>query len=1490
MVTDGNSCTATVPVVIGTLSQVQLNLLNTTDLTCAAAQDGGFSVQATNGPPPFTYQIISPFNGAPQSSNTFTGLNAGTYVVKASDGTGCGRTLGITLTAPPPLALDNLTYSTTCVPAVTVVASGGVAPLSYGLSSAGPFQSGNTFTVSSGQSGTVYVLDANGCVLPVPYAAPNIPVLTLNGLPSETLCAGTSFTRSASIANPNGSVTYQWQSSNSGVVGTGSSLTLTPTSSASYTLTVSDNCTTLSTTFAVEVSNPVVSVVNQTAVACFGGADGGFTLSVAGGIGSYSWQIVSPFSGTPQPGGTFSGLQAGSYTVRLTDAGGCTATQSLTITQPGPLTISLVDVAQLGCEITATVTASGGTPPFSYALAANGPFQLAPVFNLTSGQSGTVFVRDAANCLTTAPFAAPVLPVLSLEQLPDTLVCSGGVVSFTASTDSPNGLVTYEWRSAAGVVATGPVANLNPTATTTYTLTASDLCSTQTTSFTVFTSATNLQLANFSASHSGFVCRGSVVAASGLAVGGTGNYWYTWNSGETTPGISRVVNQTEILSLTIFDGCQYRDTVLIVQPFPDPEVVALNAGEVCSGGSVVATALASAGNGVYPTFTWQSPAGVVGTGSTVNLTPTQTTIYTVTVTDGCGNTGTSTLAVPVQPRPVVDAGTNRTFCKDGSTQLNASLVQATGTCEVFWSPVIGLSDPFSLNPTITNLNTTTTYTLRALCNGCEGALDTVRVEVRPRPVVAIVNPNQYRCVDGGSLTFEAIAQGGTPPYTYAWQPASGLNQTTTPVVVANPGQTTAYTLTVTDANGCISKPVVAVATVHPLPQADAGPDQTRCAGQSDSLILGAQTQGQGVGYSYLWSPGTGLNDPTLRNPVARPDVTTTYTLTVTSLPWGCVGITDAVTVTVASPAGVTAGADQTVCFGSSAVLTATVNGGLPAGATVQWTPETGVVNPNSLTTTVVPTVAQTLYQVAVWVGECMIGADEVLVTARPVPTVSVPALAPVCRGQTQKIRVLTQSLTAPYTAQWAPAAQLDNPNTLEPVVTVISDQTYTLTLTSADGCVVTQTVATSLLPTPVVSAHTARQVRLCLGSEVPLNATLTGGTPPVAFAWEPAAELTDPASLNPIWRPTSSYWLKLRATGVGGCAALDSVWAEVVPQPDAEAFISDSVVCAGTLVTLSAIGGFPTGSAYVWEPLTSVLNPTSAQTTANPSVSTTYTLTIVQQDLCTATAEVAVRVIPSGNLAFDHTLPEGCGSLEVSFRSQATGVTAYVWDFGDGSSLANTPNPVHAYPQPGSYTVRLTTTDALCLGSSEVVQQITVHSAPPAELVAWSSVPESGGPALILPDTRVAFTADGIRATQHPVSSVLWDFGDGTFSTEANPEHTYRAAGSYIVVLTVVDAQGCTVRSQGLYRIENPELTFPNVFTPNGDGVNDVWKPVFTGQQRFSYRIYDRWGIQLFQGSETDGGWNGTYGNARNAIPGVYFYAVEHGERIYKGQLTLIRD
>ena len=219
-----------------------------------------------------------------------------------------------------------------------------------------------------------------------------------------------------------------------------------------------------------------------------------------------------------------------------------------------------------------------------------------------------------------------------------------------------------------------------------------------------------------------------------------------------------------------------------------------------------------------------------------------------------------------------------------------------------WSPTTGLSDPTSLNPTVSGINTTgtpivVTYTLTATSpNGCV-ATATVNVTINPA-AVADAGPARQTCPN------VAVSIGGTPVAgtTYAWSPATGLNNTSilNPTVTLPNGTTapiiTTYTLTATTANGCVSTSTVTV-TVNPAPITNAGPSAAVC--DSKQLTLGTPAL---PGYTYSWSPATGLSSPSAAQPVftgvnaTNAPITATYTLTATSAS-GCVG-TDAVTVTI----------------------------------------------------------------------------------------------------------------------------------------------------------------------------------------------------------------------------------------------------------------------------------------------------------------------------------------------------------------------------------------------------------------------------------------------------------------------------------------------------------------------------------------------------------------------------------------------------------------
>ncbi|WNJ18168.1 gliding motility-associated C-terminal domain-containing protein [Pontibacter sp. G13] len=158
-------------------------------------------------------------------------------------------------------------------------------------------------------------------------------------------------------------------------------------------------------------------------------------------------------------------------------------------------------------------------------------------------------------------------------------------------------------------------------------------------------------------------------------------------------------------------------------------------------------------------------------------------------------------------------------------------------------------------------------------------------------------------------------------------------------------------------------------------------------------------------------------------------------------------------------------------------------------------------------------------------------------------------------------------------------------------------------------------------------------------------------------------------------------------------------------------------------------------------------------------------------------------------------------------------------------------------------------------------------------------VPSQGFP-LKLPMAEVNFEdlSDG-------AVSWSWDFGDGNVSNQKHPSHVYSNPGMYWVSLTIRDEVGCKhTITKGPIQVLQPNLFIPNVFSPNGDGINDVFKVEYEGNEPVYIEIFDRWGLIVFRGGASQETWDGG-----DQPEGVYFYIVRIGNDIYRGDLTLLR-
>ncbi len=501
---------------------------------------------------------------------------------------------------------------------------------------------------------------------------------------------------------------------------------------------------------------------------------------------------------------------------------------------------------------------------------------------------------------------------------------------------------------------------------------------------------------------------------------------------------------------------------------------------------------------------------------------------------------------------------------------------------------------------------------------CSGyTVNTVCPPLCTNPTSFTAGSDQAIC-EGTSVTLNSTVSGGltsAPGLTYSWAPTTGLSCTTCADPVASPTSTTTYTMTACNGGTgfcCVTDQVTV--TVTPNFTANAGPDVTACAGSSIT-IGGSPTGPSGSTYSWVETGANANIGITGSSTVANPTVSigasatgsATYTVTVTNGP--CVR-TDIVVVTVGTLA-VNAGADQTICAGSSFSIGG--NPTAPAGSTYSWVcagagcanlsmNSTTAANPNITTTSAIS--GSVTFTVTATLSGCN-NTDAMTVTFNALPstpTIS-PSANPVCAGQSVTLTAAGGAGSGTY-SWWTAATggtNLGNGNTL--VVSPTSTTTYYLQSTDATtGCVSARgSVTITINATPVASAGTDQT--LCSGEIVSLSGIVTnpaGCSPAQTWTVISGTGSFSPNAntLNATFTPTSTGTIQLRLTPCtsGGCTAVaDDIILTVTSSPTVTVSAVSNPICQGLINDLNGVvtGGTPTPDDTLFQSFTSTNGTTN---------------------------------------------------------------------------------------------------------------------------------------------------------------------------------------------------------------------------------------------------------------------------------------------------------
>ena len=714
-------------------------------VSCFGGSNGKAIARVTGGSPPYTFRW-SPGGSTTDSS---VGLKAGNDTVFVKDSNGCIGYAFATIVQPNKLQDSiNSTCATccNCLGTTHIYVWGGTQPYTY------LWNNGRTYDTLQGLASATYtcvVTDANGCTLTdTIFVHKGAHATTSSGSVS---CYGAS--DGSATVTVSGNYSYSW--SPGGQTGA----TATGLSAGTYCVQISSNDTSnCLTSYCVAVTQPAQLLVSATAsnIPCNGGT-GSATANVSGGTPSYNYSWT-PTGGN---GATANGLSAGTYTVSVTDSKGCTASTSIMITQPLPLTVS-IPLQSPNCSgmYYGSAIVTGGTPPYVYSwnpnVSNNSSFSLflnCSYNNLLMNPFLLqVFVTDANGCTANTSQNFYVPPGIDNTYSSTTNVsCYGGnsgSITVQVCGGNNSGNYYYIYPPGNNYYSFNNPYTFTNLAAGTYSVSVNDgTCSSGAFTFTItqppaISITSTVTPASF--------CGGNNGSITTNVTNGVSPYTYSWSNGATTGNTSGLTVGTYTLHVTDHNGCTASATATITQP------TALNVNTVAdsnvkckSGSDGMAHATVSGGTSPF-TYLWSG-----GHGTNSSATGFSAGTYTVSITDKNGCTGSSIVSIS-EPSLLKDSISKAIICFGDTATLNDLSSGGVSPYSYLWSAG-GTLNSITVSP----LNTTKYFLTVTDSNGCV-ALDSSLVKVNPLPHITLIaqSPDTI-CNTAGVITLFGSPSGGT---------------------------------------------------------------------------------------------------------------------------------------------------------------------------------------------------------------------------------------------------------------------------------------------------------------------------------------------------------------------------------------------------------------------------------------------------------------------------------------------------------------------------------------------------------------------------------------------------------------------------------------------------------------------------------------------------------------------------------------------------------
>lgn len=1456
MVQDANGCQSTVNATVANQGGPAASVGSQTNVSCAGGANGSVVINAAGGTGALTYDLNP--GPAPQASNTFTNLTAGNYTVVVADANGCNTSVAFTITQPSQLTFNTVVVNTTCNGLcngqVTINAANANPPYQYSSNGGLTFQASNVITGLCAGNYNIVVRDANGCLANANINVTQPPVITGTLVPVNPICQG--ICNGSVTVTPSGGGTGILQYSiNGGAFQASNNFTNLCSGNQAVIIQDANGCQLPLNVNLVDPPGYAVNTIYTTPSNC-GFNDGAFQVAAAGSNPPFVYDNIT--LGASNATGEFLSLVAGAYQVIVTDNLGCQESVFVGVNdiQMDGLFNGSTDATCPGiCDGTVNTIAVGGSGTITYDLD-NGVQTQFGSGNFTGICAGNhaITMTDQGFCVYVIPFTITAPAGINFTTAVVNTTCNGGSNGSITFNAPSGGTSPYQYSVDNG--GTFQVGNVfNGLTAGTYNLVVRDANGclqngtatiNEPTAVTLVTNSTDL------------TCNGN---NSGtlliVANGGTGAYQYSNNNGSTfQPGFSffGLAANTYNIVVTDANGCIGTATVIINQPAPlvaNYVATPASCNGVCDG-----TIQVNAAGGTAP-YLYSSNNGVVY--STNSL-----------LTGLCA--GTYQMMVKDDNNCVV--GSSQNITEPSALSFNTVITPSTcgnpnGTITV---NAIGGSGGYQYSndngstfqaSNIFNGLTAATYNVVVEdLNGCQHTIPVV-VPNEASPIINAVFVTDLLCNSICNGEIDVLATGGTGALTYDIGGAGQANG------LFNNLCANAYTVTVTDINGCVAttsvnllEPTVLTFTSTPTPlicfndnsgeisiNANGGTGVYLYSYDNGASFLSFSSQGNlaAGNYNLIVQDANGCQT-TGTETVTQPTQLTISNQTSTNA--SCFGSCDG-TATVAATGGTTSGI-YTHIWGSGVggPLQSAVNG-LCAG-----TYDVTIVDDNGCTVTTLFNITQ---------------PPAVIISSFSVTDA-------LCNGSCDGTISITGVNTVAYS--------IDNGATFQasPNFAGLCTGVYTIVAQDINGCTTTN-AATINEPSPLIQSAIT-PITICFDGDGVLSSNANGGTAPYYFIWN-TGDTTQFLTVS-VTTPTV---FSCTVVDQNGCVSnIENTNVSVIP-----AFIpvttGDVNVCPGSPATIiaSATLGVPNYSfTWLYNNDTLIGQDTLTFIPNGPTV-----VTLIAEDACPSldTLTINVGFLPVPQPTATATPANGCAPLAVTFNNTTDPAmigTDCLWNFGDGTSASGCGIQNNIYTSPGCYDVTLMVTSPDgCVGAATFNNMVCVNPDPIAD---FSFNPLQ--PTVL--NAVVNFTDQSTNG-----STYVWDFAGMGTSTTQNPSFSFGngTVGDYLVCLTVTSADGCIDDTCKTITIYDELLIYvPNAFTPDGDGYNDVFLPSVNGADPDHYEllIFNRWGELIYSTEILTKGWDGSY-KGKESKQDVYVWKLKARDQVtgvdkfYVGHVSLLR-